>query len=361
MAKHRGMGSVRQRGSSWVIDYYFNGHRVRRKLNVLSQREAIEELKRVQSEIHQRVHLPREDKLRWPELAEMITTEYQLKQRHSLETMQGRVRHLKGFFEHYRAVDMQPDAVQRYQRQRIAEKASPATVNRETSCLHHMLVLAQRLNRLSRVPRFERLAGERVREGFLSFADFEGILKQLQAPWRRHFIEFAFLTGWRVGRVRQLEWKQIFLNDSPAWIKTGSEIGSTKQTGCDLPLTGRLLEIIHERQQHRRLDCPFVFHHNGQPVGDLRKSWGRACKLAGFPRILLHDFRRSIARNLTSLGTPMPVIMARCGWKTTSTFLRYRINSFSDQLGANDALDGARAQAQEADAPHVSPLSHEGN
>lgn len=343
--KHRGMGRVFQRGETWCVDYYCNGHRIRRRLQGASAAsEALSELKRIQSEMHQRQHIPREDKLAWCDLVEMIVNEYQLKQRRSTETMKGRVAHLEAFFKHHRAINIDAQAVQRYQLQRVEQKASPATINRETSCLHHMLVLAHRMGKLSRVPHFEKLSGERVREGFLSFSDFDAILSKLAGTWRKQFIEWAFLTGWRVGKIRALEWKQVFLNDDPPWIKAG-ESTSTKHSPGDLPLSGRLLQLLQERAAARRLDCNLVFHHQGQRVGDLRKAWGTACKLAGFGHVLLHDFRRSIARNLTSSGVSVPVIMARCGWKTMSTFLRYRITDLKDQADANAVIDQAREMA----------------
>ena len=79
--------------------------------------------------------------------------------------------------------------------------------------------------------------------------------------------------------------------------------------------------------------CPFgktigAFERSnreGRKIGDMRKFWHNATKKAGLEGKVIHDFRRSTARNLTSLGVPQQVIMARCGWKTTSTFHRYAI------------------------------------
>jgi adenine-specific DNA methylase len=45
--------------------------------------------------------------------------------------------------------------------------------------------------------------------------------------------------------------------------------------------------------QERVSGCPYVFHRNGKPPGDIRKSWYKARRLAGLDGKLLHDLRRT--------------------------------------------------------------------
>src|SRR5262249_8800797 len=141
--KYRGMGRVYQRGATWCVDYYCSGHRIRRRLQgANAASDALNELKRIQSEMHQRQHIPPEDKLLCSDVVEMLTTGYHSKECPSQKTMKGGVANLEHFFRHHRAINMEARAVRRYQLHRVEQKASPATINRETSCLHHMLVLA---------------------------------------------------------------------------------------------------------------------------------------------------------------------------------------------------------------------------
>ena len=60
----------------------------------------------------------------------------------------------------------------------------------------------------------------------------------------------------------------------------GPKISKNKD-GRLLPLSGELLEIMERAHEKRRLDCPFVFHDDGEPIGDFRKAWSNACKAAG--------------------------------------------------------------------------------
>ena len=63
--------------------------------------------------------------------------------------------------------------------------------------------------------------------------------------------------------------------------------------------------------------------------------WQNACAHAGVPDLLLHDLRRTGARNLRRAGVAEGIIMKIGGWRTRSVFERYAIVSRSDM---NDAI-----------------------
>src|SRR5439155_6452798 len=78
-------------------------------------------------------------------------------------------------------------------------------------------------------------------------------------------------------------------------------------------------------EQARGIIVRHVFHRDGKPVRSFRRAWLSACTAAGLPHRIVHDFRRTSARNLSRAGVPEGVIMGLCGWKTRSVFDRYRI------------------------------------
>jgi hypothetical protein len=63
----------------------------------------------------------------------------------------------------------------------------------------------------------------------------------------------------------------------------------------------------------------------GEPVRWFRGAWLAACKAAGLPDKLFHDFRRTAARDLIAAGLDYKAAMSVTGHRTMSTFLRYQI------------------------------------
>ena len=69
----------------------------------------------------------------------------------------------------------------------------------------------------------------------------------------------------------------------------------------------------------------FVFHREGQPIGDFRKAWATARKKANVDHKLFHDLRRTASRNMIVAGVPQAVAMKITGHRTDSMFRRYAI------------------------------------
>jgi hypothetical protein len=116
-------------------------------------------------------------------------------------------------------------------------------------------------------------------------------------------------------------------------------------------------------------DALFTRDRSGKPVRTFRKAWENLCVQAGMGKLIcldcgkssptrtcacggktryegliLHDMRRTAARNLRRAGVAEGVIMKLGGWKTRSMFERYNI---VDQRDLRDALDKLEAQRVE--------------
>lgn len=78
---------------------------------------------------------------------------------------------------------------------------------------------------------------------------------------------------------------------------------------------------------------------------NLRNHWEKAA-----PDVLIHDLRRSGARNLRRSGVPETVIMVMGGWKTRRVFIRYAIVDETDikeamqKVEANNAVSAKEAK-----------------
>jgi integrase len=126
------------------------------------------------------------------------------------------------------------------------------------------------------------------------------------------------------------------------------EPGTTKNDDSRwFPFTKDLRAVLNKQREttdqlrvEKNQICPLVFHYRGgRPIGDFRKSWKTACRKAGLPGRIPHDFRRTAVRNLVRAGIPERVAMQMTGHKTRSVFERYNIVSDSDLDQAAVLLD----------------------
>ena len=92
-------------------------------------------------------------------------------------------------------------------------------------------------------------------------------------------------------------------------------------------------------EREKGIVCPWVFHRDGKEVRCFRRSWLTACKKAGVPGNVPHDFRRTASRNLIRAGVPEAVAMKLTGHRTRSVFARYNIVSERDLVHAARQLE----------------------
>ena len=98
---------------------------------------------------------------------------------------------------------------------------------------------------------------------------------------------------------------------------------------------------------------PTVFHWSDRgtikPIHPkaLYHRWKEACRQAGVPTRIPHDFRRTAVRNLERAGVPRSVAMKLTGHKTEAVYRRYAIvceADLAEGLKKLAALDGVRGR-----------------
>jgi integrase len=115
-----------------------------------------------------------------------------------------------------------------------------------------------------------------------------------------------YILCWRRDEVLNLAPHQVDLQSNTVTLEAAQSKNREKRV---VPMPDELRVIVKtqladvKRLQKAGYPCKFVFHHPlGGRIGSFRKRWATACKRAGYPALLVHDFRRSAARNFRSAG-----------------------------------------------------------
>ena len=279
---------------------------------------------------------PANTELTLSSLVDIYLEDYELRQFSTLNTARGRVAHLASVLgKDRRATDMTPSMIRQYQMSRRREGASAASVNRETSALSRMFRLAFQLEWISAMPIFPaRLRENGPRQGFFEHADYVAVRSHLPAPYQ-DVLDFAYYSGWRKHEILGLRWDEI---DAAANVIRLPQQRSKTRAGRVLPISKPLNSVLARRRAKRKGDDPLVFRRDNVTVRGWRQAWPDACRAAGVPGRLLHDCRRTAARNLIRAGIPERVAMTLTGHKTRSVFDRYNIVNERELLDAGEKL-----------------------
>ncbi len=282
---------------------------------------------------------PAQRRIRVNELLKALEEDYRARDKCSPQF----ISHMKRICETFglwRAVNLaaEPESIDKYINACKAAGIAPATINRGTQLLAQAYKLAIDRKQLRSAPVVRHLPERNARQGFFEDADFNVIVDALP-KYLQDFVRFGYVTGWRKGEISSLLWADVegdVLRLRPEHSKNGQ--------GRSVPLVdgnGKLTEVgqlIARRRDVRTVKTPsgeqmtaYIFHHNGNPIVDLRKAWATACGSAGLIGKLFHDLRRTAVRNMVRAGVPERVAMEISGHRTRSIFDRYNIVSERDK------------------------------
>jgi integrase len=290
-----------------------------------------------------------ERKQTFDDVAALIRADYQRKKNRTtreLERILGQVKqHFAGAW-----LSVTVPRIEQYATDCVAKGDAPASVNRRLACLRRMSRLAAKQGIGARLD-ITLFPEDNARSGFVDPADFAAVQRQLP-PDVADFVEWTYRSAWRRAMVESLCWHHCELQVKKSRLISASVrlpgVLMKNKTPYTLPVTGALLEVLCRRWAKRVLACARVFHQDGRPLTDFRTTWEKACEAAGFPNLLLHDLRRSAARNLRRAGVDESTIMRIGGWKTASMFRRYAITDDADVIDGLDKLDSYVARQLQA-------------
>jgi integrase len=347
--RQRGTGRVfQQRGCSrWTIQYYRNGQRIREATGTTDKKVALQKLRQRLGQIANGVFVsPQVERIRVEALFQPYLDDLAMRGKGTRHPTRHWKLHLEPFFGWRRVLSVGTDALNQYVNER-KETAKPATINREIAALRGMFRLGYHSDppKLMRLPKFPHLEENNTRLGFMEFDQYQKI-RALDAPtWLKALIEVYHTYGWRKREVLSMRVRQVDFLAGDIRL----DVGTTKnRDGREAPMTERVKALLAECAKGKKPDDFLFTRPNGLPVREFRKAWRNLCDEAGLPRLLIHDLRRTAARNLRRAGVTEGVIMKMGGWKTRSVFERYNITDQRDKREALQKLE----QAQEVEFGH---------
>jgi integrase len=375
----RGQGRVYQRGEVWWLDYSLGGQRHREPTDAISKREAHDVLRErignrksgrlVGRPEHVLIAEYEKDPdgrfvkdcegkkkliggLRW-----LHETQYDLDELRSKKRVQQAWDHIETFFPPpTRVTHVTAVRIDEYAKARLGEGAARQTVNNELAALRRGFNLAIEKGLLATAPKIRLAKVNNAREGFFEDDDFAAIILELPIHFQP-IIRFLRLTGWRVMEALGLTWDRV------DWERQGIRLSARQTKGK----TARLypfglapdLRALMERAWAAR-NGEFVFQRDGTRLAytTLAHQWQEARKRAGCAERLIHDLRRTAAREFRLAGVDEGSIMALCGWKTRAMFDRYSVMSYADLAAAvAKRFNGTVAAQSEGSPGDSNPLS----
>ena len=342
--------SLYKRGDVWWTKLYQDGVPVYKSTKTGDKVEA----KRIHDtwagEVAKGSFLPRADQTRYEEIVEDLLRHYSNTGDRDLSEVNTRLAHLNPFFSGQRASKIDAALVERYVEQRKRASAANGTINRELGLLTRIFKLALENRRVAQVPVVRKLKEAAPRQGFFERDQFEAVKHRLPEDLQVA-ATLAYTFGWRTqSEVLTLERRQLDLEAETLRLDPGT---TKNDDGRLVYLTPELKALLSAQvarvealQRKLKRVIPYLFPHLegrsprlvGTRICDFRKAWATACKRAGVPGALRHDFRRTAVRNMVNGGVPERVAMKVTGHKTRSVFDRYHIVSPADLKEATRKL-----------------------
>lgn len=357
------MSLYKRGGNVWWFTFQFNGQRIQRSSKVENRRVA-EDIERAFRTNLARGEVdlpdpdePKAERLSIGVLLDNLKADFSRRGKANVKSL-STIARVRRDFGDKRADSLTVKNLNAYIDRRQAEGAASSTIN------HALQVLASAF-KLAEIPwpKVKKLEEKNVRTGFFSREEFDRVNHNLPTDLR-DFCLFGYLTGWRKNSIATLAWSDV--HDGNVYLRA---VRSKNGKPYFVPIMGELANLIERRREARSVKSGsgvelsgLVFHRDGKPIAEFRKSWQTACLLAGVGQWLckrcltpvaterrcakckaklnrgqlkydgriFHDLRRSAARNLIRSGVSRSVAMKITGHLTEAMFERYNITDEAD-------------------------------
>jgi integrase len=256
---------------------------------------------------------------------------------------------VKPYFGKIKAARLTTDLMEQYRKQRKVAGVSDTTVNRELALVRMAFNLGRKRTppKVHIMPYFPMVTETNVRKGFLTDEQYADLRDALPDELKPIFVT-GYVTGIRKSELLAIQWCHVDFEGNTITLQRGETKNKEART---VPIVeGDMLTFLKKAKD----ECPgspWVFHRNGAPIKDFRKTWENVCKRVGVPDLQFHDLRRTAVRNMRRSGVPQVIRMKISGHKTDSMERRYNIVDAEDLNMARELMAKRMAVAESVVVP----------
>ncbi|MDD5653887.1 MAG: site-specific integrase [Candidatus Omnitrophica bacterium] len=321
------------KSGNWYIDYSVAGRRKREKVAPDKKLAELALKKRlIQIAECKFLDLDRIEKILFADFADEYLKIHS-KQHKGYRTESKIINHFKRYFARKYLHEITVLDIQRYKTERI-EQVAPATVNRALAILKSMFNRAIEWGKARDNP-MRKIKLLRENNKRLRFLEREEIGKLLSccSPHLLPIVKLALNTGMRKGEILRLKWQDIDFKRDIAYLQE-TKSGEKRE----IPLNNTAKNTLLAMPKHP--DSPYVFcNKEGEPYGDIKKSWLTAVKKACIINFHFHDLRHTFASQLVMSGVDLNTVRELLGHHSFEMTLRYSHLSPGHKKQAVDTLD----------------------
>jgi integrase len=297
--------SLMKRGDVYWSYFYVDGVRHQHSTGTSNRRHAIEIEKKLIEDANLRRFQVRqyEPHVKFGELTARFLANAKVRPHHI-----SRLKVLLPFFADVPIARITRSSAEEYRRERHTQKkVSETTINRDIEVLRHILYWAVdagilMVNPVSRI----RLERERRRpRSVLSVAEEQVLLKSA-SPHLREIIVAALDTGMRRGELLGQLWEHVDFSRQLLCVSTSK---TAEGEGREIPLTGRVLEMLWKRRQSKGV----VFTFQKHKILGIKTAWKTAIRRALNRHVRFHDLRHTFNTRLMEAGVIQDVRKALMG------------------------------------------------
>jgi integrase len=314
---------------TWYLKYYINGKPVVISAETEDYDEALSMLRtKMAQAVQQGEFTEHPERVRMGQLFDLLLEFYRKHERRSTYDVERKIeKHLRPYFGKMKAVAVTSTVIGRYVGARRAPKKRPAnaSINRELAYVRRAMKLGAQQDPplVLRVPHFEMLPEDNVREGVVTHENYRAVRDALPG-YARIALVIAYHTGSRKGELRRIQKDRIDFKAKRIDLPGRTTKGKKARF---LPIYGDMAAELEMAIAAGTKQCPYLIQSKGRPVHDWKKAWATACKAAGAESTLFHDLRRTALTNMIEAGLSEKEAMEISGHRTRAVFDRYHIVS----------------------------------